>query len=110
MRFTLILALVVLVTLSVTGCTFYRAPVVPPLGGAFNITSAPMDLEYHSTDLGVRHGEASSISVLGLFSFGDSSIAAAAREGRIQTVHHADSKLLNVLVIFVRHTTVVYGT
>jgi len=93
-----------------TGCVTYKAPVVPPLGAAFNFTSAPMNLDLRDTGLGSKRGEASCIGILGgLVSFGDSSIHAAAKDGRLTTVHHADSKITNVLTLFFSHTTVVYG-
>jgi hypothetical protein len=92
------------------GCgVSYNAPVIPPTAGGFNNTSVPMDLSFDTTTLGSKQGEASAVAVLGLFSFGDATIGTAARKGDIQTIHHVDSRLLNVLGIYRSHTTIVYG-
>ena len=93
-----------------SACFFYRAPVVPPVAGTFNSTSAPMNLHLRSTELGPKRGEATATCILGLISFGDASIGQAARNGNIKMIKHADSELLIVLyVLYASHTTVVYG-
>ena len=94
------------------GCAavMYRAPVIPPTGSAFNQTTAPMDTDFNSTEVGgMKRGEAAATSVLGLLSFGDASVGEAARNGGITTIEYADSKLLNVLGLYVQYTTTVYG-
>jgi len=93
------------------GCALsnYRAPVVPPVASSFNYTAAPMNLHLRKTRLGTKMGRSTASSILGLLSFGDATIAAAARAGGITTIHHADTELLNVLGIYARHTTIVYG-
>jgi len=85
------------------------APVMPPYGGAFNNTGAPLNLKLHGTELGTRQGRATAACVLGLISFGDASIAEAAREGGIREVTHADAEFTNVLGLYTTYTTVVYG-
>ena len=92
------------------GCAFwYRAPVVPPAAGAFNSTSAPMNLNLHSTEPGPKQGKATAVTILGLLSFGDAGIGEAARNGNIKVVNHADTEFFNILGIYASHTTVVYG-
>lgn len=44
-----------------------------------------------------------------IFTSGDASIAAAMREGNITRVHHVDSESMNILGIYARYTTKVYG-
>ena len=88
------------------GC--FMAPVIPPAGLIYTGYEAPLDINTESTQMGAR-GEAYSHCVLGLVSWGDASIAAAAAEGGIRTVNHADYKLLNVLLVYQRFTTMVYG-
>ena len=44
-----------------------------------------------------------------LVSWGDASISAAQRAGNITTIHHVDCKTLNVLGIYARYETIVYG-
>jgi hypothetical protein len=93
-----------------TGCGIgYFSPVVPPMGIFFESTKAPMDINVERTELGSKQGEANSVSILGLFAFGDCSISTAARNGSIKTVNHADYSYLNVLGIYQSYTTIVYG-
>jgi len=84
-------------------------PVMPPYGGAFNNTGAPLNLKLHGTELGTRQGRATAACVLGLISFGDASIAEAARQGGIREVTHADAEFTNLLGLYTTYTTVVYG-
>lgn len=94
----------------VAGCGGpWIAPVVPPQGAAFSSTKAPIDIDLNNTDLGSKRGDSSSLCILGLFSFGDASIASAAEKGNIQTIKHADYNYLNVLGLFQSFTTIVYG-
>ncbi|MGD2175842.1 MAG: TRL-like family protein [Candidatus Brocadiaceae bacterium] len=92
------------------GCAGWAfAPVMPPTGLAFTGTTAPLDVDLDKADLGSKVGESSSHCVLGLVAFGDASTAAAARDGGIRTMKHADYKMLNVLMLYSCYTTVVYG-
>ncbi len=94
---------------ALVGCAYYpRAPVLPPVG-SFSVISAPIDVEFDGTTFGALEGEASSHSVLGLFAFGESSVAAAAREGGIETVDHIGHRYLNILFLYSSFTTVVRG-
>jgi len=54
-------------------------------------------------------GRAATHSVLGLVAWGDAGTSAAAAEGGIAVVTHADYELFNILGIYQRYTTVVYG-
>ena len=85
------------------------APVVPPQGLAFSSTEAPLDVDLDNTDLGAKMGSSSTVCILALFSFGDCSIATAARKGNIQVVKHADYKYLSVLGLFQSFTVIAYG-
>jgi hypothetical protein len=59
---------------------------------------------------GQKVGKASADAFLGLFAFGDSSIDAAMKEGRITKVHHVDHQVQLVLGgLWARATTIVYG-
>lgn len=44
-----------------------------------------------------------------LFSFGDASISAATRKAGITRIHHVDCEVLNVIGVYARYRTVVYG-
>jgi len=101
--------LLALIGVWASGCMLYRAPVVPPFARVFNNTSAPMNLQFRSTQLGAKRGEATSSSILGLVSWGDSSAAAAAQSAGIKTIRHVDSRALSVVLVYQAHTTIVYG-
>ena len=90
-----------------TGCL--RAPVVPPIGTVFSELKAPLDIDYDPTTIGAKRGTAESTSILGLVATGDAGAAAAANQGGITKIHHADYEYFNVLGVFQRYTTVVYG-
>ena len=85
------------------------SPVVPPFGSGYNNTGAPVNLQFRQSELGTRVGRAGTMSILGLISSGDCSVAAAARRGGITTIKHIDADFLNVLGIYGEYTTVVYG-
>ncbi len=94
--------------LALTGCT--TAPFQPSVGVLYSDTKAPLQLDYDNTDLGKRKGRASAISIFGLFAFGDTSIQAAARDGNIRVVKHADYEFTNVFFgCFTKTTVFVYG-
>jgi len=44
-----------------------------------------------------------------VFATGDASISAAAASGGISRIHHVDHETLNILGIYAKYTTVVYG-
>ena len=88
------------------GC--FTAPVVPPAGLIYTGYEAPMDINTDATQMGTR-GEAYSHCILGLVAWGDASIEAAAQDGAISTVNHADYRALNILLLYQRFTTIVYG-
>lgn len=94
--------------LSMTGCV--RAPFVPPQGYAFSQMKAPLDIDFNNTNLsGMNRGTAEVMNVLGLFTFGDASAKAAAENGRISTIVHADYEHFNILGLFQKTTVIVYG-
>ena len=102
----LVIALVAM--FGASGCAFVRAPVVPPMGYIYQKTKAPLDADFDNSKLG-KPGKASVQNVLFLVSWGDGSTEAAARQGGISTITHANWELFNVLCVYSRYTTVVYG-
>ncbi len=93
--------------LATTGCL--RAPFEPPMGNAFSDIKAPLDVELDNTKVGSKTGEAFSESFLGLVAIGDSSLQAAAKEGKIKKVYHADYHYFNILGIYQKTTVIVNG-
>jgi hypothetical protein len=57
---------------------------------------------------GMKVGVAQAEGIL-VVAYGDASIAAAMKEGNITKVHHVDSESFNVLGIYARYKTIVYG-
>jgi hypothetical protein len=93
-----------------------RVPVAPPSGVLFSYQSAPLETNFEATPLGGKTGVAEVhflrepfFTNLPLVTWGDASLAAAAQEGGIQTVHYADYTVLSVLGIYVQLTVEVSG-
>lgn len=87
----------------------YLAPVVPPGGLLFSNIQAPIDTDMESTVVKKKMGASQSVAVLGLFAFGDASIAKAAEEGGLTTVHHVDYEYMNILFFYQSFKTKAYG-
>ena len=79
-------------------------------GCAFTDVKIPLDTDLDNTKLGTKVGESSSQSVLWMVAWGDAGIQAAAKQGGLTNITHADRKIFNVLFgLYTRQTTVVYG-
>jgi len=61
-----------------------------------------------ATSMGSKVGRAKAEGIL-IVSFGDASIAAAAKAGGITKIHHVDNQTMNILGAYARYETVVYG-
>jgi len=110
MNLTVKLALMlVCATFLTTGCVAPRTPVVPYYGFGFNQTSAPVDITFGPNKIGQQVGRSSSVAILGLFSFGDCSVATATRNGNLKQVDHIDCKMTNIFGIYVEYETIVSG-
>lgn len=104
----LFLCIVAAMVLSLTGCL--TAPFVPPSGLAYSQFAAPLDVDFQNTDMsGMKKGTADATSILGLVAWGDVSSQAAAQNGGITKIIHADYEYSNILYIFQKTTVVVYG-
>ena len=78
--------------------------------GCYINTKLPLDRDLNRTQLGTKVGKASVNSVLWAVAWGDGGTAAAAADGNLSTIEHADQELLVLLGgLYVRLTTVVYG-
>ena len=91
------------------GCAGFGAPVVPPTGLVYTSIRAPIDIDSDQTQLGTKRGESSSQSVLGIAAWGDASTRAAAENGGITTIRHADYEFYTVLGLYSKFTTIVHG-
>lgn len=103
-----ILALSTIFGLAIGALGCIGAPVVPPLGLVYTDIDAPLTIGPSSAE-GARRGTASVTSILGLFSFGDGSVKAAAMDGGIREVQRVDYQFTNVIGIYQKYTTVAYG-
>ena len=111
MKFTKITASLAITAaaLLITGCTRLRAPFQPPVGNVYTNYTAPLGVELTDTKIGPKTGEAKTTSILGLVAFGDASIQAAAKNGGLKKVYHADYKYFNILGIIKETTVIVNG-
>ena len=82
----------------------------PLLSGCFVNVKIPLDTDLDRTRLGDKVGESSAQSVLWLFFWGDAGTQAAAKQGGITTINHADQQVYTILFgVYARETTIVYG-
>jgi len=105
MRRTVCLTALLALVVVLSGCVMPAgASVMAPIMDA----KGPM-LVGDTADAGYsKVGKATSTGII-LVALGDSSISAAMKDGGITKVHHVDYEVLNVLNIYVKMTTVVYG-
>jgi hypothetical protein len=89
------------------GCL--SAPVVPPIGIIYSEFQAPLDIDFNATPVCSKSGQAESMSILGLIATGDASTKAAAANGGLNKIEHADYYYFNVLGVVQRYRTIVYG-
>jgi len=108
MKHTMLLGIVFVSSLLFYGCMV--APVVPPQGLIYTNFKAPLDLDQSQTPVAQKTGQSSVVSILGLVSFGDGSLEAAAKDGGIQTIESVDYQYMNVFLgVYSEYTTIVHG-
>jgi hypothetical protein len=79
-------------------------------GCAYTHIQRPLDTDYDNTLLGTKVGRSHNQSILWLFAWGDGGTKAAAENGGITTITHADAEYFMILFgLYSRVTTVVYG-
>lgn len=79
-------------------------------GCAYTKIQIPMDKDFQNTELGSKEGSSSAQTVLYLVSWGNAGTKAAAENGDIKVIKHADRRIFSVLFgFYTRITTVVYG-
>jgi hypothetical protein len=79
-------------------------------GCVYTNVGSPLDLDLDQTSLGDKVGKSSSYSLLGLVAWGDSGTRAAAENGGITILNHADQHHLVILGgVWYKQTTIVYG-
>ena len=79
-------------------------------GCAYVNIRTPYDTDLNRTQLGSKTGTAEAYSLFWLVAWGDASYTAAARNGQITVMQHADQEVLQVLFgLYTRWRIVVYG-
>lgn len=94
--------------LTVMGCLMILMLVTS--GCVYMKVQRPHDKNYERTELGEKIGTSHLKSVLWLFAWGDAGTKAAADNGGITVIKHADVEYYVLLLgLYTRITTVVYG-
>ena len=89
---------------SITICSLFLS------GCLYLNTTTPRDINLAETQLGDKVGESSLHAVLWLVSWGDAGTKAAAENGGITIINHADRRTrVYFFGAYARSTTVVYG-
>ena len=79
-------------------------------GCAYTNIQVPLSDNYNRTQVGSKSGHASNHIVLWLVAWGDAGSYAAAKNGNITTIYHADRQIFSLLFgTYTRTTTVIYG-
>ena len=91
------LILMALVAIFLSGCMYMKV-------------QRPYDKNYDKTELGTKEGRSSLQSICWIAAWGDAGTRAAAEDGNIKVIRHADVESFVVLLgLYTRLTTVVYG-
>ena len=91
------LILMALVAIFLSGCMYMKV-------------QRPYDKNYDKTELGTKEGRSSLQSICWIAAWGDAGTRAAAEDGNIKVIRHADVEYFVVLLgLYTRLTTVVYG-
>ena len=96
------------VVVILTLCTLLMAAFSP--GCIYMKVQRPHDKNFDQTELGTKVGRSQLRSVFWLFAWGDAGTKAAADDGGITVINHADVEYFTILLgLYGRITTVVYG-
>lgn len=79
------------------------------LGMGSLYTDATLPMAATSNSVGSKAGKSEATNILGLVMTGDAGINAAAKDGNITKISHVDYEVYNILGLFAKMTTVVYG-
>lgn len=90
-------------------CATYTAPVMPPCGSIYANVNAPIMVDYNKTEVAQKSGTATAQSILSMVSWGDASMNAAAQNGGLKTIEHADYHYYNILGLYQKFETIAYG-
>ena len=79
-------------------------------GCAYMDVRRPLDMDFDKTELGTKEGQSHARCILWLVAWGDGGTKAAAENGGIKVIRHADYEMFVLLFgLYSRMSTVVYG-
>lgn len=79
-------------------------------GCAYRHVTLPLDTNFDRTELGDKVGRSSYQSVFWLATWGDAGTQAAAADGGISVIHHADVEIFSIVLgLYYEQTTILYG-
>ena len=90
--------------LALSGCVGAMVPLYAPIATDVRGSVGVGDSSAGATKVGTASAEA-----IILLAFGDASIDAAARSRNITRIHHVDCEITNILGLYAKYTTIVYG-
>lgn len=96
-------ALAVTCAVLLSGCAVGHGPVVAPL--AFDLRGP---VSAGSAAGSSKIGRATATGIV-MFAYGDASISTAMKNGGITRIHHVDHETSNILGVYSKYTTIVYG-
>jgi hypothetical protein len=103
------LALLAVVAATFTGCAM-TAPTEGSIGmGIYTNVTEPFATGPNQGSGSLKRGEASATNILGIVAMGDYSISTAAANGGIKSIKSVDINVTNILGLFGKTTTIVYG-
>lgn len=83
---------------------------LPAAGCLYAHYRTPLDTNLENTRLGDKVGTSERRAILWLFLWGDAGTSAAARNGGLRVIHHADREVLSVLFgLYFRERLILYG-
>ena len=111
MKKLMLIAAVAAIGAFATGCVGNGGPVVSSalgIGGIIDENRAPASFNIDNSVKPLKCGRATSKGIV-IYTSGDSSIKAAMDQGGITKVHHIDYEVFNILNVFTKGTTIVWG-
>ncbi|HTS19770.1 MAG TPA: TRL domain-containing protein [Verrucomicrobiae bacterium] len=105
-RLIVLVAAACAVVVLMSGCAVVGGVAGGTYGGIYTSTSGAVAVG--TADGSDKVGTATSTAIV-CFATGDSSIKAAMDNGGITKIHHVDCKVMSVLGVYAKYTTVVYG-
>jgi len=79
-------------------------------GCIYSRVRIPLDDNFDNTELGTKEGKSTCRSVLYLFAWGDAGTRAAAEDGDIKVIKHADRETMIILFgLYSQMSTIVHG-